>query len=107
MNKGTVTKWRRYVGDTDQIELSLGGIADPILPGATVSAVAIRKGVSVTIAGASVTDLANFVVAVPMTTWLATASPGVHELRIILDGTTWPDQGRAEVTVVAAPVPTP
>lgn len=97
----TVTRWRRFVDDTDQLVVELTGI-DSILPGATVSAKVIRNGVSVALP-ASVTDMANRVVTIALSTWLDTATPGIYSLRIKMDGTTWPDQGEAEIEVVANP----
>lgn len=96
-----VTKWKRFVGDTDDIVLQLSGL-DEILGGAAVSAVVIRDGVS-TALPASVTDAVNFIITIPCTTWLSTAAVGTYELRVVLDDVTWPERGRCEVVVAATP----
>ena len=106
MSNGTVTKWRRYVGDIDQITMAMGGLSS-LLPGAVVTPVVIRRGVATAIVGASVTDAPNFEVTIPLTTWLIDATPGTYELQVGLDDTTWPDHGRAEITVLPSVVPTP
>lgn len=102
-SKGTVTRWRRYLGDTDSIRLQLGGI-DSILPGAQASAKVVRNGVA-TALPASVIDEANKIVAVTLTTWLADPATvtGTYALRIVLDDITWPEEGEALIEVSSVP----
>lgn len=99
---GNVVKWVRYLGDADQIEVQLTGLEE-ILPGAQVSAkvVSTTDGATTAITGASVTDLDNYIVSVPLTTWLADNSTGVgtYHLYIELNDVTWPEFGRAEIQV--------
>ena len=95
----TVTKWRRYVGDTDELNVQLSGLTE-ILGGAAVSCTLTRNGTA-TLLAATVDDAPNFIVKVPLTTFLTTAAPGTYEVRIILDDVTWPEKGAAELEVTA------
>jgi hypothetical protein len=96
-----VTRWRRFVGDTDSIKVQLTGI-DVLAPSAVVVAHLIRNGNADQVNG-SVTNAGEFEVTIPLTTWLATAIVGLYELRIVVDDVTWPERGTAEVEVSQTP----
>lgn len=96
-----VTKWTRYLGDFDQLEVQLTGLTE-ILPGATVVAKVVdTNDVTTVINGASVTDLTNFIVSVPLNTWLGDPSTatGLYRLFVVLNDVTWPEEGAAEILV--------
>ena len=104
-----VTRWIRYLGDSDQIEIRLGGLTE-ILPGATVSAKVVdTNDVTTAIAGASVSDLDNFIVTVPLTAWLTdnATQAGRYRLLVTLNDVTWPEFGAAEIEVKPNFTPSP
>jgi len=109
-NKGTVTRWRRFLGDTDSISVQLGGITS-ITQGATVTARAARKGVATDLP-ATVIDAEDRIISITLTTWLAdpTTVVGIYQLAVTLEDITWPEFGEAQIEVAsipASPVPTP
>jgi hypothetical protein len=56
----TVTKWRRYVGDDDEMNIQLSGLTE-ILGGAVVTAT-LTRGAVITPLPASVDDAVNFII---------------------------------------------
>jgi hypothetical protein len=102
-SKGTVTRWRRYLGDTDSIQLQLNGI-DSIMQGAQATAKVVRNGAATSLP-ASVIDSVNKIVSVTLTTWLADpgTATGVYTLRVTLDDVTWPEVGEAQIEVASVP----
>lgn len=99
--------WKRYAGDTDTITVKLNGVAT-MAPGAVVTATlqhSITK-VAVSITG-SVANALAFTVTLPLTTWLASRTPGRYDLLIHVDDVTWPEEGLAWIDVVALPTTTP
>jgi len=96
-----VARWTAHLGDLLQIEVGLLGIEE-ILPGAQVEAFVLNgDGIETTLTGASVSDLEEKIVSVPLATWLADNATveDTYELKIRLNNVTWPEKGRAQIKV--------
>lgn len=97
MSAATI-QWNRYEGDTDSVVVKLGGLA--VMPvGPTLAACVIKNGVRTELTAPTLLVPADFSVSVPLNPWLTTATEGVYELRVMVNGATWPENGRAEITV--------
>ena len=101
MSSANVARWKAHLGDLLQIEVGLTGI-DEILPGASVEAFVLDgDGIETALVGATVSDLVEMIVSVPLAAWLSNVNTveDTYELKIRLNDVTWPEKGRAQIQV--------
>lgn len=98
--------WVRYSGDVDAVTITLTGISVLLGTANVVATLWSTDTDAATITG-SVTDAANKRVTIPLQAWLANRKPDRYNLKVRIDGVTWPEEGEVYIDVVKTPVPVP
>jgi hypothetical protein len=104
------TSWKRFLGDSDSIQLHLTGI-DILVQASEVLATFTNTKTDVTapIVTGSVLSETDHTVTIPLTGFLADVAtvPGRYDIKIRIENTTWPEEGLAWLDVEARPAPAP
>jgi len=94
--------WVRYKGDSDSIAIQLSGLA-LLLPGAVITADLSGEDSTVVGLPGSVLNADDKIVTVPLQSWLSNRTEGRYDLKLHIDGKTWPEDQLAWIDVRVHP----